>query len=92
MIRSFRHKGLKEFFETGSLRGINAAHSKRLARILAFLDRASMPDDLNIPGWRLHQLHGSFHGFWSISVSGNWRIIFRFVESDVELVDYLDYH
>ncbi|MHC1549353.1 type II toxin-antitoxin system RelE/ParE family toxin [Phyllobacterium sp. K27] len=92
MIRSFRHKGLKVFFETGSTRGINAAHVKRLSRMLAFLDRASVPDDLSIPGWRLHRLQGSLDGYWSISVSGNWRIIFRFIESDVELVDYLDYH
>ncbi|WP_307284261.1 type II toxin-antitoxin system RelE/ParE family toxin [Phyllobacterium ifriqiyense] len=65
---------------------------KRLSRILAFLDRASVPEDLSIPGWRFHRLQGSLEGFWSISVSGNWRIIFRFIENDVELVDYLDYH
>ncbi|QND52984.1 Killer protein [Phyllobacterium sp. 628] len=92
MIRSFRHKGLKLFYESGSTRGINAAHSKRLSRMLAFLDRATGPDDMNIPGWRLHILHGELQGFWSITVNGNWRLIFQFINNDVELVDYLDYH
>lgn len=92
MIKSFRHKGLKVFFETGSSRGINASHAKRLARMLSYLDRAATPDALDIPGWRLHPLQGKLFGFWSLTVDGNWRIIFRFVGHDVELIDYLDYH
>lgn len=92
MIKSFQHKGLKVFYETGSTRGINAAHAKRLARILAFMDRATTHEDLEIPGWRLHRLQGKLEGFWSLTVNGNWRIIFRFIGEDVELVDYLDYH
>ena len=92
MIKSFHHKGLRVFYETGSTRGITAAHAKRLARMLSLMDNACAPDELDIPGWRLHALHGKLQGFWSLTVSGNWRVIFRFVGSDVELLDYLDYH
>ncbi|MDG9928332.1 MULTISPECIES: type II toxin-antitoxin system RelE/ParE family toxin [unclassified Pseudomonas] len=92
MIVSFRHKGLHLFHETGNTRGIQAAHGARLKRQLQILDRATVPGDLNVPGWRLHPLRGDLAGFWSITVSGNWRLIFRFIGSDVELVDYLDYH
>jgi toxin HigB-1 len=91
MIRSFQHKGLGLFYETGSTRGIWADHGKRLARMLQFMDRAQVADDLNIPGWRLHPLKGGLDGYWSLGVSGNWRVIFRFIGSDIELVDYLDY-
>jgi proteic killer suppression protein len=92
MIKSFRHKGLRIFYETGSTRGIRADHGKRLARMLQFMDRAQSPDDLDIPGWRLYPLRGERVEYWSLSVSGNWRIIFCFSGSDIELVDYLDYH
>ena len=92
MIVSFRHKGLQVFYETGSMRGINAAHATKLARILSALDVANSPVDLNLPAYRLHPLKGELSGFWSIWVNGNWRIIFRFDGLDVELVDYLDYH
>ena len=92
MIISFRHKGLRAFFETGTTKGIRADHAKRLRRILALLDRAEDPEAVNLPGWRLHALKGERAGFWSITVSGNWRVIFRFKGPDVELVDYLDYH
>lgn len=92
MIKSFQHKGLRLFFETGSTKGIRADHAKRLGRILPMLDRASAPADVDLPGWRLHPLKGDRAEFWSITVSGNWRVIFRFVDTDVELVDYLDYH
>jgi proteic killer suppression protein len=60
--------------------------------MLQFMDRALMPGDLDLPGWRLHPLKGELIDYWSLSVSGNWRIIFRFIGSDIELVDYLDYH
>jgi len=92
MITSFRHKGLRLFYDTGDTRGIRAEHAKKLARVLAFLDRATAPVDVDLPGWRLHTLKGTLAGFWSITISGNWRVVFRFVGSDVELVDYLDYH
>lgn len=92
MIKSFRHKGLKVFYETGSTRGIRADHAKRLKRILAILEHAQCPDDADLPGLRLHPLGGDLLNFWSITVSGNWRIIFRFIGQDIELVDYLDYH
>jgi len=92
MLVSFQHKGLRLFYETGTLRGIRPEHARRLARVLAFLDRAAVPDDVDLPGWRLHPLRGDRAGFWSVTVSGNWRVVFRFVGRDVELVDYLDYH
>lgn len=92
MIVSFRHKGLQIFYETGSTRGINAAHASKLARILSALDVAISPADMNLPAYRLHPLKGELSGFWSIWVNGNWRVIFRFDGLDVELVDYLDYH
>ncbi|ELY7128891.1 type II toxin-antitoxin system RelE/ParE family toxin [Pseudomonas aeruginosa] len=92
MIISFQHKGLRLFFETESTKGIRADHAKRLKRMLALMDRAAVPADLDIPGWRLHPLKGELGGFWSLTVNGNWRVTFRFVGSDIELVDYLDYH
>jgi len=92
MIISFVHKGLRLFYETGSVRGINPSHAKRLARILSFLEQAQQPLDMDLPGWQLHALKGDRQGYWSVSVSGNWRVIFRFVGTDIELVDYLDYH
>lgn len=73
-------------------RGIQAAHAKRLKRQLQILERAVSVDDVGIPGWSLHPLRGELTGYWSISVSGNWRVVLRFVGSDIELVDYLDYH
>lgn len=92
MIVSFRHKGLDAFFTTGTTKGIQVAHAAKLRRILGLLDVSMSPDDLNLPSFRLHQLKGEFKGFWSITVNGNWRVIFRFLGNDVELVDYLDYH
>lgn len=92
MIKSFQHKGLKVFYETGSTRGIRADHAKRLKRILAVLDQARQPEDVDLPGYRLHLLKGDMAEFWSVSVSGNWRVTFRFTGQDVELINYLDYH
>jgi proteic killer suppression protein len=92
MIKSFQHKGLKAFYESGSTKGIRADHAKRLARLLSFLDRATCAADLDLPGWRLHPLRGELTKYWSVTISGNWRVIFRFDKRDVELVDYLDYH
>lgn len=92
MIISFRHKGLRLFHETGNTRGIQAPHAQRLKRQLQFLDSALVADDMSVPGWQLHPLKGELAGFWSVSVSGNSRVVFRFAGFDVELVDYLDYH
>ena len=92
MIISFRHKGLRQFYETGSKAGIQAQQAGRLRLILARLDAAREPRDMNLPGLRLHPMSGDLAGFWSVSVSGNWRIIFRFDGQDACEVDYLDYH
>ncbi len=92
MIVSWRHKGLKDFYQTGSTSGINANHAKRLRRVLFILDKAEHPVALNLPGWRFHRLKGDLIDYWSVSISGNWRIIFRMFDDQVELVDYLDYH
>ncbi len=92
MIRSFRHKGLKQFAESGSKAGIQPRHAERLRRLLTALDVASGPEDMNAPGIDLHPLKGDLAGHWSVSVSGNWRLTFRFEGEDAELVDYQDYH
>jgi len=92
VIRTFRHKGLELFFRTGSTRGIQAAHDARLSRQLIALNNAASPQDMNVPGWRLHSLRGKLHDHWSVTVSGNWRMTFRFEDGDAILVDYLDYH
>ncbi|MCZ2159159.1 type II toxin-antitoxin system RelE/ParE family toxin [Bartonella sp. 220] len=92
MILGFKHKGLEAFYNTGTTKGIQSAHTQKLRRILGALDVAISPNDLNYPSFRLHPLKGDLKGYWSITVNGNWRVIFRFVGIDVELVDYLDYH
>lgn len=92
MIKSFRHKGLRLFFETGKKSGIQAHHADRLRIFLTALEHATRPEDLSAPGWRLHALSGKERGFWSLTVNGNWRLIFCFDGTDVELVNYLDYH
>ena len=92
MIKSFRHAGLQAFFETGAKAGIRPEHAPRLNRILGVLDAASVIEQVNMPGFKLHKLAGNLGGFWSVTVNGNWRVIFRFDNGETELVDYLDYH
>ncbi len=92
MIVSFRHKGLELFYRSGSTKGIQPSHAAKLGRILGLLDVASGPADVNLPGFKLHPLKGGMKGHWSVWVNGNWRVTFRFVGPDVELVDYQDYH
>ena len=92
MIAGFRHKGLEAFYTTGTTRGIQVVHAAKLRRILALLDVATAPADLNIPSFKLHPLKGEMQGCWSIWVNGNWRVTFRFIGVDVELVNYVDYH
>lgn len=92
MIRSWRHKGVQAFFEKGSKAGIQAAHADWLGRQLARLNVARRPEDMNVPGWKLHTLKGELKDHWSVSVSGNWRLTFMFEDGDAVLVDYQDYH
>ena len=92
MIVSFRHKGLKLFYETGSTRGVQAAHAKKLQIILDSLNVAGDAGDLALSIFRTHPLKGERAGYWSIWVNGNWRVTFRFSGSNVELIDYEDYH
>ena len=92
MIKSWQHKGLKLFYDTGSTRGIQVKHKVRLTIILQRLDAAIKPDDLNLPGMRFHKLKGKFKDFYSVSVSGHWRVIYKFEGKNATLVDYLDYH
>jgi len=92
MIISFQHKGLCQFYETGSKKGINPDHATKLTMILAALDIAEIPEELDLPAFSLHPLKGDLNSFWSIKVNGNWRVIFRFKGNNVELLDYLDYH
>jgi toxin HigB-1 len=92
MIKSFRHKGLRRFYETGSTAGIQAGHAKRLQMQLAALDTASIVEDMEIPGFRLHSLKGRMQGRWAISVNGNWRLTFEFRDGNAYVLDYEDYH
>lgn len=92
MIKSFRHKGLKAYFEKGSIAGIQAAHAPKLGAMLRRLNEATDAQAMNLPGWSLHPLKGALKGHWSTWVSGNWRLSFRFDGTDTELVDYRDYH
>jgi len=92
VIKSFRHKGLKLFFETGSKAGIQAMHAAKLARQLTLLNNANKPEEMNIPGWRFHPLSGDLQNHYAVWVDKNWRLTFCFDGQDAELVDYQDYH
>ena len=92
MIKSFRHKGLRRYFETGVKSGIQARHAGRLRLQLAALDTAQNIEDMDIPGYRLHPLKGRSKGRWSIWVSGNWRLTFEFDDGNVHVLNYEDYH
>lgn len=92
MIQSFRHKGLEQFFLTGSMAGIQPRHAKRLQLILARLHASTSPRDMRLPGLQLHPLSGNRAGELAVSVSGNWRVTFRFEGTDTVQVDYEDYH
>ena len=92
MIRSFRHKGLKRLHDDDDSRGLNAGHVEKLRRILAQLNIAKVPSDLDLPGCRLHPLKGDLKGFWAVTVQANWRVIFRFADGQAFDVDYVDYH
>jgi toxin HigB-1 len=92
MIKSYRHKGVKQFAETGSKAGIRPEHADRLRNLLFALDAANCPANMGAPGYDLHPLKGDLKGHWAVRVSGNWRLTFTFEGEDAILVDYQDYH
>ncbi len=93
MIVSFRHKGLRTLYETGGAKGLPAEQVAKIRRILTAIDEANEPKEIGLfPGWRPHRLSGDMRGFWSVTVTGNWRIVFRFADGNASELDYLDYH
>lgn len=92
MIKSWKHKGLEVFFKTGKSIGILNNHAKKLKIILQLLNAADKAERLDLPGMRFHKLKGDKKGYFSVTVSANWRVIYKFVGEDAILVDYLDYH
>ena len=92
MIKSFKHKGIQLFFNTGNVKEINPDHSSKIARILDRLDASKSPLDMNLPAYKLHKLKGDKESTWSVWVNGNWRITFLFENEDAILIDYIDYH
>lgn len=92
MIRTFKHKGLQRFFESGTKSGIRPEQPDRLRLILGRLHASTSPKDMDLPGLRLHELKGTRKGAWSVIVSGNWRVTFRFEGKDAVDVNYEDYH
>jgi len=92
MIKSFLHRGIQAFFETGSKAGIRPDHAKRLKIQLAFLDAAASPSGMDVSGWKLHRLSQNLFGHWAVTVNGNWRLTFAFEGEDAILVNYQDYH
>ncbi len=92
MIVSFKHRGLKLFYETGKFSKIQPKHKERLRIMLAALDAAIDIRDIDVPGFDLHKLRGNLKDHWAITVNGNWRLTFKFENSDVHILDYIDYH
>ena len=92
MIQSFKHRGLGALYSGHGSRRVDPAHVRKLIRILAVLDRSNTPQDMNLPGFQLHQLAGQLSGHYAVSVSGNWRVTFRFADGHAVEVNYTDYH
>jgi proteic killer suppression protein len=92
MIKSFKHKGLRLFFEKGSSSGIQPKHAKKLRMQLAAIHSANQIEDINVPGFSLHKLKGDRSNIWSITVNGNWRVTFEFKDSNAYILNYEDYH
>ena len=92
MIRSFKHKGLERFYHTGDKKGINPDQAQKLARVLDRLEASLNPRDMDLPGYKLHELKGKEKGTWSVLVNGNWRVTFQFKGNHATVVDYRDYH
>jgi toxin HigB-1 len=92
MIRRFQHRGLKILYDKDDRRGVNAEHVEKTARVLAWLDVVTRPEQLRLPGFGLHRLEGDLKGYWSIVIRGDWRIIFRFDAENISDVDLVEYH
>jgi len=92
MIKNFIHKGLKRFYQTGNTFGIQSNHKTKLRLILTNLDQSDKPKDMDLPGLDLHQLTGDKKGVWSVKINGNWRVTFKFINNEPEIVNYEDYH
>jgi toxin HigB-1 len=92
MILRFRHRGLERLHWRGDTSAVSAQYVKRLRSVLAALETAAVPSDMALPGARLHPLHGDRAGQWSVSISGNWRVVFEFEGQNVTNVDLVDYH
>jgi proteic killer suppression protein len=92
MIKSFEHKGLEKYFYDGDKNGIQPKHAQKIADILDRLDASINIQDMNYPGSNLHLLKGKLKDLWSVKVSGNWRITFKFMDANAYVVDYNDYH
>jgi proteic killer suppression protein len=92
MIKSFKHKGLKKYFQTGSISGIQTKHQRKLRMQLTAIDTAQEIEDINLPCFKLHPLKGNRDGIWSITVNGNWRITFEFIDGNAFILNYEDYH
>lgn len=92
MIKSFKHKGLKNYFESGKTSGIQAKHQHKLRMQLVAIDTAQIIEDLELPGFKLHSLKGNRAGIWSIRVNGNWRVTFKFIDGNAYILNYEDYH
>lgn len=92
MIKSFKHKGLKKFFQSGDISGIKPEHCAKISRLLLAIDSAPNVKALNLPGFGLHPLQGNLKNHWAVSVNGNWRITFKFEDKDAYVLDYQDYH
>ena len=92
-VQSFRHKGLRRLFEADDPRGVPAGAVDKLRKMLFALDSAASVGDIGaMPGWRLHTLKGDMAGFWSLTVTRNWRLVFRFEEGHARDLDLVDYH
>ena len=92
MIKTFRHRGLQRLFQDGDARKVRADQAERIGDISGHVDAAAHPRDVDLPGYRLHELKGERKGQWSVMVSGNWRIVFRFEAGNAFEVDLVDYH
>lgn len=94
-IESIRHKGLRQLYEDGNTKGVQASTVDKLKKLLFAIETAASLDDLGqFPGWRLHPLKGDLDGFWSLTVTGNWRLIFEYeaARNIARLLDLIDYH
>ncbi len=92
MIRSFKHRGLKALYDGRTAKRVAPERVKKLRDILAVLERSRTSQDMDLPGFRLHALKGVLKGYYAVSVSGNWRVTFRFEDGHAVDVDYTDYH